>query len=247
MTKLKYDTRNRENIAKLGDNTKAQTLKWYKFCEDNNIEILIYETIRTIEQQRVNVANGASQTMQSYHIIGQALDFVPIDNNGNALWNGYKQSDIQKAIRYAKTLGFEWGGDWVSFVDSPHLQYNYKGYGSDTFGKKVTTVSKPTIKNTDTIVGYLNSKDIDSSYPNREKLAEKYGISNYAGKEKQNIQLLALIKTDNSKKDTNTTPSTPVKNETLIDYMNSKKLDSTYTNRTKLAKEYGINNYTGTA
>ncbi len=39
--------------------------------------------------------------------------------------------DIKKALAEAKRLGFEWGGDWASFVDKPHLQYNYKGYGSD--------------------------------------------------------------------------------------------------------------------
>ena len=132
---MHYDSRNRENIAKLADNTKVLTLKWYEYCVKNNINILIYETIRTEEQQRQNVANGKSQTMKSYHLVGQALDFVPVNNKGQTLWNGYEAADIKKAVAYAKSLGFEWGGDWKSFVDKPHLQYNYKGYGTDTFGK----------------------------------------------------------------------------------------------------------------
>ena len=78
---------------------------------------------------------GVSQTMKSYHLVGQALDFVPVDSKGNALWNGYYAKDIQKAIKEAKRLGFEWGGDWKGFKDEPHLQYNYKGYGTDTFNK----------------------------------------------------------------------------------------------------------------
>jgi len=131
-----YDKRNRDNIAKLADNTKLATMKWYEYCVENQIEILIYETIRTLAQQKINVANGKSQTLKSYHLVGQALDFVPVDSKtGATLWNGYGTPSIKKAVAKAKSLGFEWGGDWSSFVDKPHLQYNYKGYGKDTFGK----------------------------------------------------------------------------------------------------------------
>ncbi|ULN58975.1 peptidoglycan-binding protein [Bacillus subtilis] len=81
--------------------------------------------------------------MKSYHLVGQALDFVPV-NGKTTLWNGYGSADVKRAVAYAKKLGFEWGGDWSGFVDKPHLQFNYRGYGTDTFGKKVSNVtSKP--------------------------------------------------------------------------------------------------------
>lgn len=128
-----YDKRNRENISKLAINTRRKALEWYEYCVKNNIEILIYETTRTKEKQRENVKKGASQTMKSYHLVGQALDFVPVDKHGKPLWNGYDLPQIKKAIQYAKKLGFEWGGDWKGFVDKPHLQYKYKGYGTDKF------------------------------------------------------------------------------------------------------------------
>ncbi|MBQ4817688.1 M15 family metallopeptidase [Bacillus pumilus] len=145
---LTYDKRNRENIAKLADNTKAAALKWYDYLVKENIDVLIYETIRTEAQQRQNVAKGASQTMRSYHLVGQALDFVPVKGK-DTLWNGYGSADIKKAMAKAKALGFEWGGDWKTFVDKPHLQFNHKGYGTDTFGKgavKTGTATKP-VKN----------------------------------------------------------------------------------------------------
>lgn len=128
-----YDKRNRENISKLANNTKRKALQWYEYCVKNNIEILIYETIRTKEKQREYVKKGVSKTMKSYHLVGQALDFVPVDKKGNPLWNGYDLPKVKKAIQYAKQLGFTWGGDWKGFVDKPHLQYEYKGYGTDTF------------------------------------------------------------------------------------------------------------------
>lgn len=150
--KMIYDTRNRTNLSKLADNTKNAAFKWYQYCIDNRIQILIYETIRTLEAQKQNVAKGASKTLKSYYLVGQALDFVPVDSKGNATWsiNNYIRKDIMSAIKYAKALEFTWGGDWdndgdwrdETFLDSPHLQFNFKGYGTDTFGKlKVDVIS----------------------------------------------------------------------------------------------------------
>ncbi|WOD61752.1 M15 family metallopeptidase [Niallia taxi] len=139
-----YHERNLENIAQLGDNTKDKAIEWYQYLIENKIDILIYETIRSEATQKANFAKGASQTMKSYHIVGQALDFVPVDGK-TTLWNGYGSAEAKKAISYAKKLGFEWGGDWSSFVDKPHLEYAYKGYGTDTFktkGNKITLVTK---------------------------------------------------------------------------------------------------------
>ncbi|MEK4922404.1 M15 family metallopeptidase [Cytobacillus sp. FSL R5-0569] len=138
---LIYKERNLNNIAKLADNTKAKAIQWHEYLEKDNINILIYETIRSEAKQRENVNKGTSQTMRSYHLVGQALDFVPVNAKGETLWNGYGAADVKKALKEAKRLGFEWGGDWKSFIDKPHLQYNYEGYGTDTFGKKVD--SKP--------------------------------------------------------------------------------------------------------
>ena len=128
-----YDTRNRTNLNKLADHTKLAAINWYDYCIDNQIQVLIYETIRTVEKQKENIANGVSQTMRSYHLVGQALDWVLVDSNGDALWNAYKTPNADKLINYAKKLGFVSGRDWG--WDAPHLQYEYIGYGTDTFGK----------------------------------------------------------------------------------------------------------------
>lgn len=128
-----YDARNRTNLDKLADNTRIAAYKWYQYCIENQIQILIYETIRTKAQQEENVRKGKSQTMRSYHLVGQALDWVLVDNKKNALWSGYKTVTGMKVINYAKSIGFVSGHDWG--WDSPHLQYEYKGYGTDTNGK----------------------------------------------------------------------------------------------------------------
>lgn len=134
---MTYDERNRGNLNKLGDHTRKAAEQWYQYCIDNQIDLLIYETIRTKEQQQQYVNTGKSQTMKSYHLVGQALDFVPVEGKV-AKWDGYETQGITKAINKAKELGFEWGGEWRSFVDKPHLQYNYKGYGTDTLTETTT-------------------------------------------------------------------------------------------------------------
>ncbi|MDT9121152.1 M15 family metallopeptidase, partial [Escherichia coli] len=82
-------------------------------------EVLIVETKRTVEQQKKNVAKGASQTMRSYHLVGQALDFVPA-SGASIYWDRYSQAKYKNAVKYAKSIGFTWGGDWTSLVDKPH-------------------------------------------------------------------------------------------------------------------------------
>ncbi|EAC3238353.1 M15 family peptidase, partial [Listeria monocytogenes] len=168
------------------------------WSESNGIEVLIYETIRTKEQQAANVASGASQTMRSYHLVGQALDFA-MTKGKTVDWDAYRSDKGKKFVAKAKSLGFEWGGDWSGFVDNPHLQFNFKGYGTDTFGKGASTSnsSKPSANaNTNSLglVDYMNLNKLDSSFANRKKLATSYGIKNYSGTATQNTTLLAKLK-----------------------------------------------------
>lgn len=193
-----YYSRSLANVNKLADNTKAAARKLLDWSENNGIEVLIYETIRTKEQQAANVASGASQTMRSYHLVGQALDFV-MAKGKTVDWGAYRSDKGKKFVAKAKSLGFEWGGDWSGFVDNPHLQFNFKGYGTDTFGKGASTSnsSKPSANaNTNSLglVDYMNLNKLDSSFANRKKPATSYGIKNYSGTATQNTTLLAKLK-----------------------------------------------------
>ncbi|HDU6743819.1 TPA: M15 family metallopeptidase [Listeria monocytogenes] len=193
-----YYSRSLANVNKLADNTKAAARKLLDWSESNGIEVLIYETIRTKEQQAANVNSGASQTMRSYHLVGQALDFV-MAKGKTVDWGAYRSDKGKKFVAKAKSLGFEWGGDWSGFVDNPHLQFNFKGYRTDTFGKGASTSnsSKPSANaNTNSLglVDYMNLNKLDSSFANRKKLANQYGIKDYKGTATQNTTLLAKLK-----------------------------------------------------
>ncbi|EMK3925914.1 M15 family metallopeptidase, partial [Listeria monocytogenes] len=143
-------------------------------------------------------------------LVGQALDFV-MAKGKTVDWGAYRSDKGKKFVAKAKSLGFEWGGDWSGFVDNPHLQFNFKGYGTDTFGKGASTSnsSKPSANaNTNSLglVDYMNLNKLDSSFANRKKLATSYGIKNYTGTATQNTTLLAKLKAGK--------PHTPASNNT---------------------------------
>lgn len=105
--------------------------------------------------------------------------------------------------------------------------------------------------NTNSIVDFLSSAKLDSSFSNRKKLAAKYGVANYSGTAAQNESLLAKLKKDfkSTSKPVSTKPAAKgdQKTNSIVDYLVSIKADSSFANRKKLADKYGISNYKGTA
>lgn len=201
---------------------------------------------------------------QSLHNYGLALDMFITNKEGTtASWN---VSDLRRVAKIAKSLGFEWGGDWKTFKDYPHLQMtggltiaqlqkgqkpriSLKGISAAPSTVKPHPQTKPTTSPSGNLglVDYMRSKGMDSSYHHRAKLAKQYGIANYKGTAKQNESLLAKLTT--SKSPTNTQNKIKKGNQTtnsVVTYLNSINADSSYANRAKLAAKYGINNYKGT-
>lgn len=57
---------------------------------------------------------------QSIHNFGLAIDYVLVSHDGSkAIWT--VNNDWRKVAAIGKSLGFQWGGDWRSFRDYPHL------------------------------------------------------------------------------------------------------------------------------
>lgn len=167
-----YHQRNLERLNELAPVTKQKAMDWYNYCIKNGIDVLITETRRTEEQQRKYVAEGKSKTMRSYHLVGQALDFVPIIN-GKADYNAYSNPKIQQTITYAKQLGFSWGGDWKGAWDKPHLQYDKIGYGQDVEKQPVSKV-----EDDKAIVPYPgNSLKLGSKGKDVERIQRTLGIN----------------------------------------------------------------------
>jgi len=71
----------------------------------------------TAEENKRTVTN----TRNSLHIVGKAIDLVPMDKKGGPNW-GAKKDAYQGIADIMKLFGFDWGGDWKGFVDCPHFQ-----------------------------------------------------------------------------------------------------------------------------
>ena len=70
--------------------------------------------LRTIEEQRVLVAKGASQTMKSKHIDGNAVDLMAYCDGGRWELNLYDEiADAMKEGAEAAGVKLRWGAAWT--------------------------------------------------------------------------------------------------------------------------------------
>lgn len=105
-------------------------------------DFLVTEGLRTVERQKELVKNGKSQTMNSRHLYGYAVDLCDCDGC-------YDVPDMQAIARAMKSAAAEldipikWGGDWKSFKDTPHFELDRAKY-PDKGDKKPKVVAPAT-------------------------------------------------------------------------------------------------------
>ena len=96
----------------------------------STVDFTVLEGLRDPIRQKKLVESGASQTLNSRHITGHAVDLGAwVDDQVDWSWPLYTQ--IATAMKTAaKELGVSivWGGDWKSFKDGPHFELSRKDY-----------------------------------------------------------------------------------------------------------------------
>jgi peptidoglycan LD-endopeptidase CwlK len=110
---------------------KEKVLEIIKEAYDEGIYVLITDGYRSYAEQDALYAQGRTKPGkivtnakggQSNHNFGIAVDFCLTNKEGTAAyWTVNK--DWKRVAAIAKSKGFEWGGDWTSFKDNPHLEY----------------------------------------------------------------------------------------------------------------------------
>lgn len=133
LSKVPLPTELHKTVVKKRDQLISQ-------AADRGIQVVIVEGFRSIEEQdalynKGRTEEGAVVTHakggQSYHNYGLAIDFALLNKTGTTIWdmeydgNGNGKSDWMEVVEIAKSLGFEWGGDWANFKDYPHLQMDF--------------------------------------------------------------------------------------------------------------------------
>lgn len=122
--------------------------------EISKVDFMVVQGLRTLAEQKKLVATGKSQTMNSKHLTGDAVDLAVVEN-GQVTWNLSDYDDIADAMKKAaKELGVKirWGAAWnipdirewdgtmqealdfyvaerrkakkVPFIDGPHFELN---------------------------------------------------------------------------------------------------------------------------
>lgn len=99
--------------------------------QDSPLDFVVIEGLRTLARQKQLVASGASQTLNSRHLTGHAIDLLPIGPDGKSAfdWPLYdKLGPAVKAAAEAEGVALDWGGDWKKFKDGPHFELDRNVY-----------------------------------------------------------------------------------------------------------------------
>ena len=96
----------------------------------STVDFTVIEGLRTQKRQNELVKAGASQTMNSRHLTGHAVDLGALVG-GKVRWDWPLYDKIAVAmLKAAKELKISivWGGGWKSLKDGPHFELDRKVY-----------------------------------------------------------------------------------------------------------------------
>lgn len=96
-------------------------------------DFLVTCGLRTKAEQAIMVQRGASLTMQSKHLTGDAVDLAVCDEHGKVTWefDEYeKLAHVVKDVAARHSVLIVWGGDWKTLRDGPHFEL--VNYGVNT-------------------------------------------------------------------------------------------------------------------
>lgn len=97
---------------------------------DPETGFIVTQGLRTLEEQKLLKAKGASRTLRSRHLTGHAVDLA-VSVRGQIRWDWPLYAKLAKAMKEAakkEKVPLEWGGDWTSFKDGPHFQLPWAKY-----------------------------------------------------------------------------------------------------------------------
>lgn len=128
------------NLDDLHPIIRAKAARFLKKCEAEDIQVLIYCTYRSDEEQAELYAQGRTkpgrivtyakpgQSRHNYRMDGcpasLAFDCVPL-RHGKPVWGNTKREDWmlwQDVGHIGESVGLEWAGRWKRFREFPHFQ-----------------------------------------------------------------------------------------------------------------------------
>lgn len=125
-------------IKKLHPAIRADVYNIFLEANEKNIPVRLTQGFRSWDEQEKLYDQGRTlpgeivtnaEAGMSWHNYGLAFDFCLLDKDTKKIiWDREKdinqdgKADWMQIVEIAKKYDFQWGGDWESFKDYPHLQ-----------------------------------------------------------------------------------------------------------------------------
>ncbi|UMY53113.1 M15 family metallopeptidase [Paenibacillus peoriae] len=152
-------------------------------CYARGVWIVITQGLRTYAEQDALYAQGRNGDKRpkvtkarggySNHNFGFAADFALLLRDGRTVsWDTLKDDDKDslpdwsEVVEEAKKLGLEWGGDWRTFKDMPHLQMVFGLSTADFRAGK-----RPSQAQLNAVLSRLNKMDMEDEEMTAEEKA----------------------------------------------------------------------------
>ena len=117
----KFDARSRRNLVGVHPDLVCVV---ERASEITSIPFVVIEGVRTAARQAELVKVGASQTRNSRHLYGMAVDLAAIAGN-EIRWDWplyFKVADAMQRAADEEGVQIIWGGSWRKFKDGPHFE-----------------------------------------------------------------------------------------------------------------------------
>lgn len=111
MTKFKFSQRSESNLKGVNPDL-VKVIR--RTLEITPVDFIVIEGLRTQARQKELVSTGKSQTMNSRHLTGHAVDIIPVDTN----WQVDEFKPLLKSVKQAADelgiklrFGINWKND----------------------------------------------------------------------------------------------------------------------------------------
>ena len=122
---------NSRSLKDLRSDVRENCEIFLELCKSAGLKVLVTQTLRDNEYQASLYALGRTKPgkivtnlkIPTFHGVGLAFDICK-----NV--RGHEYDDLaffKKCGQIGKQVGFSWGGDWKSFKDRPHFQWDAHG------------------------------------------------------------------------------------------------------------------------
>lgn len=120
------DDRSERNLTGVNPRLVAVVRRAAEIVSDggDGLGFIVIEGRRTVVRQAELVRAGASRTMNSRHLTGDATDLAATVN-GDVRWDWPLYPKLAAAMKQAAAeqgTPITWGGDWPRFRDGPHFE-----------------------------------------------------------------------------------------------------------------------------